>query len=678
MFFWLGMGTIPTTAGNAAWVSAALNEPPPVFPEGYDDPETFGKTLRELAAARSDCLQLTQVGTSLERRPIWLVTITRDVAALERPDPNLRANDARRPTKPGVLIAAGLEGDHLVGCQVALKLIERLSGDDEAALQIRERVVVYVLPQLNPDAAERLFGTPRRVVRANLRPLDRDRDGQFAEDGPEDLDGDGLILTMRRPLPAGTAVGRGRIPLEEDARGSRPADPAKAERGVFLELVEGIDNDGDGRLYEDPEDGVHLARNFPQDWSEFDPEAGWAPGSEPESLVMLRFVADHPELVAVWLFGLRDTLRDEPPTGAAGPLDGDRPLYADLTQLYRRLAGLDPKPKPSKDDQNQKENQSTPHDPTTSPADHSDQPVKRNAVAVVLAPPHPVEPNDKPSDPAVQPARLEEPRRDLAQPVQDENQPQDAANPTLNQPKAEPTLSRPAPVVGQGPIPPPPTDGHPLEWLEKQRGLVAFGSRLWSGPEPPGVDADDLKTNPTLNALRWNDQVMNGRAFKPFTPFEHPTLGSVEIGGWLPGVLLNPPADQIEAIAEVHWAMLCEVTRKPPRLAVTQLEVTHRGGPIHTVEATIANLGQWPTATARGLANRTAHPVLVRLELPQDIRVLVGRANESLERLEGSGGSKVLRWTLLVPPPVAVDQARLVVFHPQAGVVVRPLQRKHK
>jgi len=56
-----------------------------------------------------------------------------------------------------------------------------------------------------------------------------DNDGQVDEDGPEDLDGNGLITMMRVKSPEG----RWLIDPEEP-RLMRPADPKKGEKGEYL------------------------------------------------------------------------------------------------------------------------------------------------------------------------------------------------------------------------------------------------------------------------------------------------------------------------------------------------------------------------------------------------------------------------------------------------------------
>ena len=210
---------------------------------------------------------------------------------------------------------------------MALGLIERLAAEGREA----DGPTIYVVPRLNPDGAERVVRGPGSPFRTNLRAMDRDRDGRSNEDGPEDLDGDGVTTLMRVVDGEATLVAD-----EKDARLSRRADPAKGERAAFSEKSEGIDNDGDGRLNEDPPGGVNLNRNWPYRWAEFDPEAGFSPASEPEVRALIEFVFDHPEIALVWSFGLNDNLRTAPRKPESSLNDADLPLFVELSRLFNQ------------------------------------------------------------------------------------------------------------------------------------------------------------------------------------------------------------------------------------------------------------------------------------------------------------------------------------------------------
>ena len=90
------------------------------------------------------------------------------------------------------------------------------------------------------------------------------------------------------------------IPDSKDPRILRKADTAKGEKPVYSEGTEGIDDDNDGSIDEDPVGGVNLNRNWPHGWTEYTPETGIYPTSEPEVNGLIRFAYSHPELVAVW------------------------------------------------------------------------------------------------------------------------------------------------------------------------------------------------------------------------------------------------------------------------------------------------------------------------------------------------------------------------------------------
>lgn len=564
----------------AAKSTTGAAEAPSLFPKGYADHAALSAALRRAAEARPDRVRVEALARSAQGREVWLVTL------------GTPAPEGARP-KPAVLVVANLEADHVVGGQAALGIIERLA-DPKADLGWLDRVTVYVVPRLNPDGAERVVAqTPAADVRTNLRPIDRDRDGRSGEDGPDDLDGDGVVTRMRVKDPK-TATS---VVDEKDPRILRKADPAKGERAVYAEEAEGRDDDGDGLRNEDPPGGVNLNRNWPHRWTEFDREAGFSPASEPEVFGLIRFAFAHPEVVAVWSFGLNDNLREEPKKPASTLDDADLPLFAELSRAFAKA---------------------------TAPAE---QPPKGTSPA------------------------------------------------------------------GQGmPAPGATTDGPLSEWAYHQFGAVGLASRLWTTPEvPPAVaekpaekeaskgqkepekaagnkTASPQPDTPALTGearwLAWNDRVMGGRAFVPFKPFDHPALGKVEIGGWRPGVRLNPPAEQVGALAGAHLAFLKDLAGRLPRLSLPEAKAVAKGGGLYEVTATVANEGYFPTALAQGVRTGKAPPVLVRLDAGK-AKVLSGRTLERVDTLAGSGGRRSFRW--LIQAPEGAASVRIDASCPKAG-----------
>jgi len=95
----------------------------------------------------------------------------------------------------------------------------------------------------------------------DANPRDDDRDGLVDEDGPDDLDGDGSITTMRKRDPFGQ--------FRTDAEDARLMVRIKpGEQGEWTMLgAEGLDNDGDGRVNEDPEGYLDGNRNWGYNWA---------------------------------------------------------------------------------------------------------------------------------------------------------------------------------------------------------------------------------------------------------------------------------------------------------------------------------------------------------------------------------------------------------------------------
>ncbi len=198
------------------------------------------------------------------------------------------------------------------------------------------------------------------------------------------------------------------------------------------------------------------------------------------------------------------------------------------------------------------------------------------------------------------------------------------------------------------------TDGALSEWAYHHFGVLGLSCRLWYGPDF-GEPAKDQPAPPKEGEARWlywNDHVVGGRAFVPFAPLRHPTLGPVLVGGWKPGVRTNPPVGRVEPIADAQLRFLEEIAGRFPSLALSGVEAKALGGGLFEVRATVENRGRLPTALVQGVRLREAPPVLVRLEA-QGATVLNGPARSRVDRLDGRGGHREFRWLVQAPKTVA-------------------------
>ncbi|MBC8328785.1 MAG: hypothetical protein H8E31_08565 [Planctomycetes bacterium] len=201
--------------------------------------------------------------------------------------------------------------------------------------------------------------------------------------------------------------------------------------------------------------------------------------------------------------------------------------------------------------------------------------------------------------------------------------------------------------------------GNFADWCYFQAGRLVLESALWS-PPLEGKDLDD-----EVKLLRWNDAVYDGAGFVDWSPFEHPQLGAVEIGGWRPLARENPPMEQIPALVERWSGFLGSLAADLPRLEWRKLEVRDLGEGLREARVTLLNDRLLPTMGEMGAATRTLLPVMVRLELPEGGALLGGLERQSVTRLEGHGGHQEFRW--LFQLPAGSDPAVVVAESQTAG-----------
>ena len=149
-----------------------------------------------------------------------------------------------------------------------------------------------------------------------------------------------------------------------------------------------------------------------------------------------------------------------------------------------------------------------------------------------------------------------------------------------------------------------PDHGTFFDWMFDQNGVFCFATELW-GPfgEAIGWHWHDLMDpiffrpeSKDLDLLQLFDQRANGRGFTPWTPFDHPQFGAVEIGGWDRKFgQFNPPGpllpDEIERV--VPFAIAAMGTGPVLRIAGASAERLYDD--TWTVRVTVANDGFLPS-----------------------------------------------------------------------------------
>lgn len=241
--------------------------------------------LQGWVAAHPGLATLASIGTSTEGRDIWVVTVT---------------NQATGPDheKPAYYIDANIHAAEVMTSSVALATIHHLLTNydvDPTVRRLLDETTLYVVPRISVDGSEQ-FLTTSAAVRSStvLFPTDLP---DSAYDGLErlDIDGDGLIGTMRIKDPAGPW----KI-SERDDRIMRPRRPDEYGGDYYFLLPEGLIRNWDGGkiLLAPSRSALDFNRNFPVDWQPHWDQTGSGPNplSAPETMAIASFLRTHPNI----------------------------------------------------------------------------------------------------------------------------------------------------------------------------------------------------------------------------------------------------------------------------------------------------------------------------------------------------------------------------------------------
>jgi len=161
------------------------------------------------------------------------------------------------------------------------------------------------------------------------------------------------------------------------------------------------------------------------------------------------------------------------------------------------------------------------------------------------------------------------------------------------------------------------------------------------------VDYDKDDRIDEWEVLKWNDEHRPGKGdFMDWTPFKHPTLGDIEIGGFNPKFYgQNPPADLMETWARNEAMFNLFLAQQLPQVKITEARVA-AGTEAGTFEVamTVTNEGKMPTALEMAKRVKMVRPdtCTIKLEKGQEL-VKAPRASRGRRRRLKSTGSSPAR-----------------------------------
>ncbi|CAG0992490.1 hypothetical protein PHYC_02375 [Phycisphaerales bacterium] len=623
--------------------------------------------LHDLARAESAYVEEFRVGTSAGGREIRGARL------------GAKTGESGPDDRASLVIVAGLNGMHRVGTEAAIALAEGLARDHKTLL---DGATVYIVPCANPDTFAWHAGADHPKVEwpRTIRPMDADHDGRVNEDPAEDLNGDGIITMMRIRNPAPTTGLHAEFMIDpEDARLLKKPDAAKGERTEFALLFEGSDNDHDGAFNEDgvggAGGGVDLDLNFPARWPEFADGAGRFALSEPETRALVEWMLGLKNVAAVLVFGPGDTLLNVPVPGKFDPSgqvptgieEGDKAAYEEIGKLFKEATGMTGAP--ALDNAGTFQGWAYAHYGVLSfqtpvwvrpdqvkTEDFTPKGEEQNAGEMPKAPAGEFTPDQirdrmrqfRSATPEEQAKMLTEyqnlppEQREKVQAVMREmfGEPPPAAQ------APAPAANPEQPASAQPPATPQP--GGPPGRRGGRRGGEGGGSgggdsAAAKRPEPAGDDAKWMKYN--------DARVREGDAtgFVEWAAFDHPQLGKVEIGGWMPGFKMNPPTTEIARLAGEQAKFVEALAAKFPKVTNQGPWVQRLGPALWRITARVTNEGWMATMPAIGVKARRAMPTLVSLEVPLE-RIVAGDRFGRAWAMAGSGGMNETSWTITGTP----------------------------
>ncbi len=245
-----------------------------LYPDQYHTPEELIEELQQINNTAPQIIDVFSIGKSYQGRDIFCLRIT---------------NEQNTLPKAGVLLVAQHHAREQITVEAVLRFMLQLVnnyGIDQDLTEYIDNEEIFVIPSLNPDGLHYVVGNNTLKgdpwLRKNLRSIDDDGDGVYEEDPPEDTNGDGIISEFD-------------IYVKSD-------NDEWINSGYYY--FEGLDNDGDGQVNEDPIGGVDLNRNYAYRWNDPLCNSGWTtdttqedypgttPFSEPETQVYRDFVDD--------------------------------------------------------------------------------------------------------------------------------------------------------------------------------------------------------------------------------------------------------------------------------------------------------------------------------------------------------------------------------------------------
>ena len=518
---------------------------------------------------------------------------------------------------PAIFVGANFEGNIPLATEGAIALARMLIDSSKYTLGLRW----YIMPLPNPDASKGYFTEKKCERSVNDFAINNDMDEAVNEDGAEDLNGDGLITQMRVKDMTGTYV-----ISKIDPRVMVQADAKKGERGIYKIYSEGIDNDGDGEYNEDGEGGINVGIGFPHLFPKNKKEAGLWPGQTPEVYGIMKFIFDHPNIAMAYTLGGSNFCLIPPKSGRKSGVNTES---LQIPNRYANMFGADPSKTYKMDDVIEMVKARFPNV----------KEVNSSYVSNLLG-----------LGAAVNP--LEDDMKFYTKLSEDYKKYLKTKRFSIE--SLDPSQDK---------------DGSFELWAYYHLGVPSFSMNLFTIPkekakEQKGKEEGKADRVEVLNErekalLAYSDKELGGKGFIQWGKYNHPTLGEVEIGGFIPYLETTPKSEKIDSLLKVQVPWLLQLSKCIPDISVADQKITDLGAGIYRLELFIENKGTFPYPIAIGELNKQPAPIV--LVLNGEVDLLQGLKRTPLGTIGGNQVKK-LSWLFKTDkkPTISVTLESLV------------------
>ena len=180
-------------------------------------------------------------------------------------------------------------------------------------------------------------------------------------------------------------------------------------------------------------------------------------------------------------------------------------------------------------------------------------------------------------------------------------------------------------------------------WMYDHNGVFAWTVEVWSPQRQAGIleykFIDWYREHPIeddLKLLKWNDDTLGRKGCIDWYPFQHPELGSVELGGWNDlWSWRNPPREFLQREIEKFPRWLIWHCLISPRLEILEADAKPLGDGTYRIRLVVQNTGWLPTYITKKALEKKLRGVVCEIEVPSGAALETGKSREEVGHLEG-------------------------------------------